>query len=118
MIVLPLLLLLAIGAGVPRAEKLFGIVSVVVVLSMVVHGGSATPVLGWYGRRLRQADLPEEVATDAETLFAGTTTIRNADQVPRTSVQVLKAIRVAGTPVTVIDVRREAAFAMERQTIP
>lgn len=113
-----LLAVLAIGAGVPRGETLFGIVSLVVVLSMVVHGGSATPVLSWYGRRLRQADLPEEVATDAETLFNAAPTVRRAEAVPRISVQALKAMMDAGALVTVIDVRRESAFAKHQQTIP
>lgn len=47
-----LLALIAFGAGVPRGEELFAVTGVVVLLSVVIHGVSATPVTGLYARRV------------------------------------------------------------------
>src|SRR6478735_7579170 len=45
-----LLVILAIVAGLPEPEAVFGIVSVVVLASVVLHGSSATPLLNRYDR--------------------------------------------------------------------
>lgn len=113
-----LLTVIAIAAGIPQQEEVFGIVSVVVVLSMIVHGASATPVLSWYGRRLQRNDLPEEVAVDAGTLFAPEGVIRHADHVPRMSVDRLARMIEGEEPVTVVDVRRDSALERSKATIP
>ena len=113
-----LLTVIAIAAGIPAPDAVFGIVSVVVVLSMIVHGASATPVLSWYGRSLQRSDLPEEVAVDAGTLFAPDGVIRNSEHVPRMPVDRLARMIEGNEPVTVIDVRREAALERSGQTIP
>jgi hypothetical protein len=113
-----LLAVIAIAAGIPAPKEVFGIVSVVVVLSMIVHGASATPVLTWYGRSIQRHDVPEEVAVDAGTLFAPDGVIRNADQVPRMTVDRLARMQQNGEPVTVIDVRRESALERSGLTIP
>jgi NhaP-type Na+/H+ or K+/H+ antiporter len=113
-----LLAVLAIAAGIPQGERVFGIVSVVVVLSMIVHGGTATPVLSWYGRNLRKADLPEENAADAVTLFDGDKTWNTTADVPRMTVAELNAMLQRGEPVTIIDVRRQTAFERDLQRIP
>jgi NhaP-type Na+/H+ or K+/H+ antiporter len=113
-----LLTILAVTAGIPAGDRVFGIVSVVVVMSILVHGISTTPLLNWYGRRLRQADLPEEVAADAGTLLnTGDERIREQD-VPRLPPAALKGMLHAGEPVTVIDVRREAAYESSGKRIP
>ena len=80
--------MIAIAAGIPAAGRDFGIVSVVVVLSMIVHGASATPVLTWYGRRLQRSDLPEEVAVDAahSSRRTGSLKTRNTSRGSRSSV--------------------------------
>lgn len=113
-----LLAVLAIAAGIPDAEKVFGVVSIVVVLSMIVHGGTATPVLSWYGRRLRRSDLPEENAADAVTLFDNDKTWDTTASVPRMTVDELHGMIERGEPVTIIDVRRQTAFERDLQRIP
>jgi NhaP-type Na+/H+ or K+/H+ antiporter len=113
-----LLTILAVAAGIPAAERVFGIVSVVVLVSILAHGVSATPLLAWYGRRLRQADLPEEVAADAGTLLnAGDGRLREQD-VPRLSPAALKGMLDAGEPVTIVDIRRDAAYDGSGRRIP
>jgi NhaP-type Na+/H+ or K+/H+ antiporter len=113
-----LLTIIAVNAGIPAGDRVFGIVSVVVVVSILVHGISTTPLLSWYGRRLRQSDLPEEVAADAGTLLnAGDGRMREQD-VPRLPPAALKGMLHAGEPVTVVDVRREAAYESSGKRIP
>lgn len=113
-----LLTVLAVTVGIPHGDQVFGIVSVVVVVSILVHGVSTTPLLQWYGRRLRQSDLPEEVAADAGTLLnAGEHRLR-AEDVPRLPPAALKGMLRAGEPVTVVDVRREAAYESSGKRIP
>lgn len=112
-----LLAVLAIAAGIPDGGRVFGIVSIVVVLSMVVHGASATPVLAWYGRRLRSADLPEEVAADAGTLL-GSGQPLDVGSVRRISVADLAAALHSASPPVVIDVRRESAYDASGRKIP
>lgn len=113
-----LLAVIAIAAGIPRAELVFGIVSVVVVLSMLVHGASATPVLSWYGRSLRLHDAPEETAMDAAVLLHIGEPVSRPDAVPRMSVGTLNARLQAGSPATVVDVRRESAYDESGLMIP
>ncbi len=113
-----LLMVLAIAAGVPQSDHLFGITSLVVVLSMIAHGASATPVLSWYGRSLRRQDLPEEIATDVGTLLDVGDTLTHPDAVPRMAVADLKAMVDFGQPVTIVDVRRESAYESSGMKIP
>jgi len=113
-----LLAVIAIAAGIPQPDRVFGIVSFVVVLSMIVHGASATPILSWYGRSLNRRDLPEETAVDAGTLFGPDKVVRSADQVPRMPVGRLAMMLENGEPVTILDVRRESAIDRAGLTIP
>jgi NhaP-type Na+/H+ or K+/H+ antiporter len=113
-----LLVVIAIASGIPEPEQVFGIVSVVVVTSMIVHGASATPILSWYGRKLQERDLPEETAVDAEMLFEPDEVVKSADQVPRISVERLAQMLRSGDPVTLLDVRRESAVDRTGRRIP
>src|SRR5204862_6323858 len=58
-----LLVLLAVFAGVPEAERLFAIASLVVLLSVVLHGGGIAILLR--RRTNAPAPLPERVARRA-----------------------------------------------------
>ncbi len=113
-----LLAVLAIAAGVPKPDYIFAIVSIVVVLSMVVHGASATPVLSWYGRSLRKSDLPEEVATDVGTLLDVGVRSNDPESVPRITPAELKQMLDDRLPVTIVDVRRETAYDSSGMRIP
>ncbi len=64
-----LLALLAVQAGLPEGEKLLAITGVVVLLSVVLHGASATPLAAWYGRRVERQTLAEEREATAAGLF-------------------------------------------------
>ncbi len=55
-----LLALLVVHAGVAGSELLLATVGVVVLASVVIHGGSATPVSAWYGRKAARETLVEE----------------------------------------------------------
>ena len=114
-----LLVILAVSHGMPNGARVFGIISVVVLISTVVHGGSATPVLSWYGRSVRDGRLPEETAIDAGRLLnAGGTTRLTEARVPRTSIAALMEMIDNRTPVTIVDVRRAAHWAASGQRIP
>src|SRR5690348_2308552 len=68
-----LLALLVVSAGAPQATNLLAITGVVVLVSVLVHGVTATPAARWYGARVAQASvtLAEERASDANGLFEG-----------------------------------------------
>ncbi|MCX6021281.1 MAG: cation:proton antiporter [Chloroflexi bacterium] len=110
-----LLVILAASAGLPNSEQLFGIVSVVVLVSVVIHGASATPVVAWYGRRAHREDLVEETMADAGLLLDAGAPSR---QVGRITPAELHRMQEAGEPVTVVDVRRRAAYVASGLRIP
>jgi len=60
-----LLALLAVQANVPQAEYLLVITGVVVLVSVVAHGVTATPVSTWYGQHMAQA--PSALAEKRDT---------------------------------------------------
>ena len=64
-----LLALLVVVAGVPGSELLLAIVGVVVLASVVIHGATAWPVAGWYGRKVAEDVLEEERENTAAALF-------------------------------------------------
>ena len=100
-----LLLVLLVIQAVPGNDHLMAIVGVVVCLSVIAHGVSATPLAAWYGRRAAAEVLPEERDGTAEGLFD-----QHADTVPRVSAAAL-ADRLAGpNPPVVLDVRSRAAY--------
>jgi NhaP-type Na+/H+ or K+/H+ antiporter len=110
-----LLLILALGEGVPQGEALTGIVGVVVLASIVLHGMTATPLAAWYGRRARSATLPEEIAADAGRLLH---VAPARDRIPRTTPEDLKRLLDEQAPVTIVDTRRSAAWNASGETIP
>jgi sodium/hydrogen antiporter len=108
-----LLVLVMLHDGVPQADRLFAAVGVVVVVSVVVHGVSATPLGAWYGRRMAERSLDEERESTAAGLFAGP-----AEDVERISITEL-AERLAGpAPPLVLDVRTRSQYAADGSRIP
>ena len=55
-----LLALLIVQADLPGAEYLLGIIGVVVIVSVVLHGVSATPAISLYEARVAATTQPEE----------------------------------------------------------
>jgi sodium/hydrogen antiporter len=70
--------LLVVAQGVPGGEELFAVVGVVVLVSVVAHGVTATPFSSWYARKASQQTLVEERAGTAAELFTQT-----PDDIPR-----------------------------------
>ncbi len=110
-----LLALLVVQAHVPNAVRLFSIAGLVVLVSAIAHGVSATPVSAWYARRIAQArpTMPEEREASASGLFE-----EEASDVPRITPEEL-AHQLAGEhPPVVLDVRARAAYNQESGQIP
>lgn len=66
-----LLVLLAVQAHVPGAEKLMAITGTVAIVSVVLHGVTATPFSHWYAKRVANEVLPEERESTAAGVFDG-----------------------------------------------
>src|SRR5690606_30685278 len=64
-----LLALLVVQAHAPDAERLLAITGTVVVVSVVVHGMSATPLSNWYGRKVASSQIT--LAEEREGTFVG-----------------------------------------------
>jgi NhaP-type Na+/H+ or K+/H+ antiporter len=108
-----LLVLIMLHDGVPDSDRLFAIVGVVVVVSVVIHGMAAAPLGAWYGRRMAVTVLEEERDSTAAGLFEGPAT-----DVYRMPVAEL-AERLAGPdPPVVLDVRTRSQYAADTSRIP
>jgi NhaP-type Na+/H+ or K+/H+ antiporter len=86
-----LLVLLPVFAGVPGSERLFEIVSLVVLVSVVVHGGS----LAFFPRLSGGAPRPAAAETEAAE---------------RLTLAELRRLEEAGEPVVLLDVRTDRAW--------
>ena len=66
-----LLVLLAVQANLPQAEYLLIITGIVVLVSVVAHGVTATPVSAWYGRQIAEAstERAEQRTSRVEDIF-------------------------------------------------
>jgi sodium/hydrogen antiporter len=105
--------LLVVAEGVPGGEQLFALVGVVVLVSVVAHGVTATPFSGWYARRASQETLAEERASTAAELF-----VQSPDDIPRVTPAEL-ADRLAGlNPPVVLDVRSRSEYQRDGVRIP
>ena len=107
-----LLVLLPVFAGHAAAERLFAITALVVLLSVVLHGGG----IAFFLRRRQTAVTPSPVPAMAAPVApgeAGATAAREpkAREVPeRITIDEMQALRARGEPVIVIDARTERAF--------
>ncbi len=105
-----LLALIAVGAGVPDGEALFTTVGVVVTISVVLHGASATPLANAYAAVLAGRVTDEEREPSATGVFRSADL---ADQ-PRVDVATLSSWLAEVRPVRVADVRARSAFQAGR----
>ena len=99
-----LLVLLPVFAGIPGSERLFQICALVVLFSVLGHGTMLLVVI----RTMRSARTPRPVAP------ASVTTLSRADLVAdreRITLEEMTALRRAGAPVVLVDLRRENDFA-------
>jgi sodium/hydrogen antiporter len=105
--------LLVVQANAPGAEQLLAFTGVVVTVSVVAHGASATPLSAWYGRRVAHQTLAEEREATATGLFG-----HEATETPRLTPAELAA-RLEGThPPVVLDVRSRAEYERDNGQIP
>ena len=105
--------LLVVADGVPGAERLLALTGVVVVVSVVVHGTSATPLASWYGRAVARTTLAEEREGTAAGLFR-----HEPSAVPRITVQELAARLAGPEPPVVLDVRSRSSYERDGARIP
>lgn len=108
-----LIALLLVHAGVPEAEHLLAIAGVVVIVSVVAHGVSATPLAAWYGDRLARRTLAEERESSPIGLFEGPAT-----EVPRITAAELAERLQGPEPPIVLDVRSRSSYAQDPARIP
>lgn len=100
-----LLVLLPVFAGLPGSDRLFSITCVVVLLSIVLHGGS----LMWLGKgiRLPRAPQPPVDLLPAPLPSAGWTAGAGEDLI---SIAEMRQIQKTGAPVVILDARTERSY--------
>jgi len=101
-----LLVLLPVFAGMPGAELLFVVASMVVLISLVVHGGGIT----WFLRSSASRLAPAPPAP-AETVGAAAVAGISSEDVPeRITLEELDALRAAGDTVVIADSRKDDVY--------
>ncbi len=106
-----LLVLLAVFAGIPGSAQLFSICSLVVLLSVVLHGGSLMLIgnknLGGEGHPAAPEPAPEPPAARRSPLPVLPALEQPAEQI---GIEELRALWDRGEPVVLLDVRTEHAL--------
>ena len=106
-----LLVLLPVFAGIPGSERLFHLCALVVLFSVVGHG----TMLAVVTRMMRSARTPRPAAAASYAGSApGIATLPHAGLVAdreRITLEEMTALRRAGAPVVLVDLRRENDFA-------
>lgn len=105
--------LLVVLSGVPGSALMFAATGAVVIGSVIAHGVTATPVTGWYARRLEAATLEEEREENASGLFAA-----HVDDVDRISVEGLHELLETSDAPVLLDVRSRSQYRRDAATIP
>lgn len=104
-----LLVLLAVQAHVPGAERLMAITGAVAIVSVILHGITATPFSHWYAARVAAEVLPEERESTAAGVFGEggeTPHVIQADE--------LHARLQSPVPPVILDVRGRSAYFGEQ----
>lgn len=105
--------LLVVQAGVAGSEFLLALTGLVVVVSVLVHGTSATPLSSWYARRVAAETLGEERVGSATGLFELT-----PDEIERLSPEQLEELMRQKRPPVLVDVRSRSSYERDRVRIP
>jgi sodium/hydrogen antiporter len=108
-----LLALLVVQNEVADAEFLLAVTGIVVTVSVVVHGASATPFSALYGRAVERRTLQEERAGTAAGLFEGP-----AGETPRIKPEELATEMEGANPPIILDVRTRSQYERDRTQIP
>jgi NhaP-type Na+/H+ or K+/H+ antiporter len=105
--------LLVVAEGVPGGEELFPVIGVVVLVSVIAHGATATPFSSWYARKASKETLAEERAGTAAELFT-----QSPADVPRvTPAQLVDRLRGTNPPL-ILDVRSRSEYQRDGVRIP
>lgn len=105
--------LLVVLAGVPGNQLLFAAAGLVVLVSVVAHGASATPLVNRYARKLQGSTLAEEREATAAGLFAS-----SADNIDRISVEELHSLLQGPDAPIILDVRSRSQYGRDEGQIP
>src|SRR5579859_117827 len=110
-----LLALLVVEANLPEGEIILAITGVVVLVSVIAHGVTATPLSNWYGQRVAHAEQtrPEEREGTAAGLFE-----KEVGAIPRVTPEELAEQLVGSRPPVILDVRARAAYEQDDGQIP
>lgn len=92
---------------------MLAVVGVVVTVSVVFHGASATPLSTLYGRAVERATLEEEREGGSGGLFEGAATGTS-----RVGVDGLAEMLQGDDPPLVLDVRTRSQYEKDRSLIP
>lgn len=108
-----LLALLVVQAGLDGAEEILGVAGLVVIVSVVLHGATATPLTGYYERRLKTTTQAEERVSDVITLLS-------EDDEPFQRIEADELLRQMATdsPPVIVDVRSRSQYVADPAGIP
>ena len=111
-----LLALLAVQSGLPGAEMILALAGVVVTVSVILHGSTATPLTALYARRVSSKTLAEERVSTAADLLRG-------EEVEKDGSPLIEAPELAKRlsgpdPPLVLDVRSRSSFEKDPEGIP
>ena len=105
--------LLVVLADVPGNDLLFAAAGLVVLVSVVAHGVSATPLVDRYAHRLERETLDEERESTASGLF-----LSSPEDVERVTVEELHEMLEGSDPPAVLDVRSRSQYERDDGQIP
>lgn len=111
-----LLALLVVQSGYDSADRLLAITGLVVVVSVVLHGVSATPVSAWYARRVAAETLEEERESTFASLFEDFDAAE--DPIQRVTPAELDALMTSESPPILLDVRSRHHYETDAGSIP
>jgi NhaP-type Na+/H+ or K+/H+ antiporter len=107
--------LLVVHSGLGSGEHILSVVGVVVMVSVVVHGMTASPLGAWYARQVEDRTLEEERETSASGLFRDES---GEHRIPRISPDQLAELLSSPDPPIVLDVRTRSQFDEDPSRIP
>ncbi|MQA99914.1 MAG: hypothetical protein GEU78_06420 [Actinobacteria bacterium] len=105
--------LLVVLTDLPDSDVLFAATGAVVLMSVLAHGATATPITGWYAGKVSGETLVEERENSASGLF-----VAHPDDVERVSVDELHAMLQGSEPPVVLDVRTRSQYERDAAAIP
>ena len=108
-----LLAVLVVQSGVDGSVVAFAVIGTVVIVSALLHGTSATPLVSWYARKIAHETLGEERESIAIALF-GHAPLPDR----RLDIEDVRQRLVSPNPPVIIDVRSRSSFAADPHLFP